>query len=57
MARYTEARCRLCRRSGEKLMLKGDKCITKCEIDKKPKAPGPQPNRRRRKSDNGVHLR
>ncbi len=57
MARYTEARCRLCRRSGEKLMLKGDKCITKCVFDKKPKAPGPQPNRRRRISDYGVHLR
>jgi small subunit ribosomal protein S4 len=36
MARYTEARCRLCRRSGEKLMLKGDKCLTKCIFDKRP---------------------
>jgi small subunit ribosomal protein S4 len=40
MARYTEARCRLCRRSSEKLMLKGDKCLTHCVFDKKPKAPG-----------------
>jgi len=57
MARYTEARCRLCRRSGEKLMLKGDKCLTHCVFDKKPKAPGPQTARRRRISDRGVQLR
>ncbi|MDD4635848.1 MAG: 30S ribosomal protein S4 [Dehalococcoidales bacterium] len=57
MARYTEARCRLCRRSGEKLMLKGDKCLTRCVFDKKPKAPGPQTARRRRISDHGVQLR
>jgi small subunit ribosomal protein S4 len=57
MARYTEARCRLCRRSGEKLMLKGDKCVTKCVFDKKPKPPGPQTARRRRISDHGIQLR
>ncbi|MBN1369573.1 MAG: 30S ribosomal protein S4 [Dehalococcoidaceae bacterium] len=57
MARYTEARCRLCRRSGEKLMLKGDKCITRCIFDKRPKPPGPQLGRRRRLSDRGVQLR
>jgi len=57
MARYTEARCRLCRRSGEKLMLKGDKCITRCTFDKRPKPPGPQLGRRRRLSDRGVQLR
>ena len=57
MARYTEARCRLCRRSGEKLMLKGDKCLTKCVFDKKPKPPGPQIGRRRRLSDRGIQLR
>jgi small subunit ribosomal protein S4 len=57
MARYTEAVCRLCRRSGDKLFLKGDKCVTKCIIEKRPKPPGPQPARRRRLSDRGMQLR
>ncbi|MCL1885531.1 MAG: 30S ribosomal protein S4 [Dehalococcoidia bacterium] len=57
MARYTEAKCRLCRRSGDKLFLKGDKCITKCVFDKRPKPPGPQLSRRRRLSDRGMQLR
>jgi len=57
MARYTEGKCRLCRRSGEKLMLKGDKCVTKCTLDKRPKPPGPQLSRRRRMSDRGLQLR
>lgn len=57
MARYTAAVCRLCRRSGDKLMLKGDKCITKCTLDKRPKPPGPQLGRRRRISDRGLQLR
>ena len=57
MARYTAAVCRLCRRSGEKLMLKGAKCITKCTLDKRPKPPGPQLGRRRRPSERGLQLR
>ncbi len=57
MARYIAAVCRLCRRSGEKLMLKGSKCITKCTLDKRPKPPGPPPQRRRRLSDRGGQLR
>lgn len=57
MARYTAAVCRLCRRNGEKLMLKGSKCITKCTLDKKPRPPGPPPARRRRISDRGNQLR
>ncbi|MCL2140736.1 MAG: 30S ribosomal protein S4 [Dehalococcoidia bacterium] len=57
MARYTEAKCRLCRRSGEKLFLKGDKCVAKCVFDKRPKPPGPQLSRRRRLSDRGMQLR
>ncbi|MCL2615368.1 MAG: 30S ribosomal protein S4 [Dehalococcoidia bacterium] len=57
MARYTEAKCRLCRRSGDKLFLKGDKCLTKCVFDKRPKPPGPQLSRRRRLSDRGMQLR
>ncbi|UCE97334.1 MAG: 30S ribosomal protein S4 [Dehalococcoidia bacterium] len=57
MARYTGSVCRLCRRSGDKLMLKGDKCITKCTLEKRPKPPGPQIGRRRRISDRGLQLR
>ena len=58
MARYTAAVCRLCRRSGEKLMLKGSRCFTpKCALDKRPKPPGQQIGRRRRVSDRGLQLR
>ena len=59
MARYTDAVCRLCRRSGEKLFLKGSRCFTpKCSIDKRPKTPGQQHTGRRRKiSDRGLQLR
>ncbi|MFQ5997536.1 MAG: 30S ribosomal protein S4 [Dehalococcoidales bacterium] len=59
MARYTGAVCRLCRRSGEKLFLKGDRCFTpKCSVDKRPKPPGQQQLRRRQKlSDRGLQLR
>ena len=38
-------------------MLKGDRCLTKCTFDKRPKAPGPQLTRRRRLSDRGVQIR
>lgn len=57
MARYTEAVCRLCRRSGEKLLLKGSKCINHCTLDKRAKPPGQQIGRRRRLSDRGLQLR
>ncbi len=59
MGRYTAAVCRLCRRSGEKLMLKGDRCFTpKCGVEKRPKPPGQQISRRRRRiSDRGLQLR
>ncbi len=58
MARYTGAVCRLCRRSGEKLFIKGDRCFTpKCALDKRPKPPGPQIGRRRRFSDRALQLR
>jgi len=57
MARYTAAVCRLCRRSGEKLMLKGSRCIAKCTLDKRPKPPGQQSSRRYRLSERGLHLR
>jgi len=58
MARTIEAKCRQCRRIGEKLMLKGEKCITKCTIDKRNSPPGQHGNsRRRRVSDRGMQLR
>ncbi|MCX8125616.1 MAG: 30S ribosomal protein S4, partial [Dehalococcoidia bacterium] len=58
MARTIGAKCRLCRRIGEKLMLKGDKCITKCTIDKRNTPPGQHGSDRRRKlSDRGMQLR
>jgi small subunit ribosomal protein S4 len=59
MARYTGAVCRLCRRSGEKLFLKGSRCFTpKCEIDKRNKPPGQAGGKRRRRiSDRGLQLR
>jgi len=59
MARYVGPVCRLCRRSGEKLMLKGDRCFTpKCGIDRRNRAPGSQKSARfRRLSDRGVQLR
>jgi small subunit ribosomal protein S4 len=59
MARYTEAVCRLCRRSGEKLLLKGARCFTpKCAVDKRPKPPGQGSGRRRRRfSDRALQLR
>lgn len=57
MARYTGAVCRICRRSGDKLFLKGDKCVTKCTFEKRSTPPGPKPTRRRRLSDRGMQLR
>ena len=58
MARYTASVCRLCRRSGEKLMLKGSRCFTaKCAMDRRGKAPGQQLGRRRKLSDRGLQLR
>lgn len=60
MARYTGAVCRLCRRSGEKLFLKGARCFTpKCGVDKRPKPPGQAGagRRRRRFSDRALQLR
>ncbi len=59
MARYTASVCRLCRRSGEKLMLKGSRCLSpKCALDRRGKPPGQQFGRRRRRlSDRGFQLR
>ncbi len=59
MARYLEAKCRLCRREGEKLYLKGGKCYSdKCPIERRPYAPGMHGQSRRQKvSDYGTQLR
>jgi small subunit ribosomal protein S4 len=58
MARMIGPNCRLCRRSGEKLMLKGDRCFTpKCAIEKRPRPPGKAQGSRRRLSDRGIQLR
>ncbi len=58
MARYTGPVCRLCRRAGEKLLLKGGRCFTpKCAVDKRNKPPGQvQAKRRPKISDHGMHL-
>jgi len=48
----------MCRRSGEKLFLKGARCFTpKCSVDKRPKPPGQQFRRRPKISDRGMQLR
>ncbi len=57
MARYTGAVCRLCRRSSDKLFLKGMKCYTKCTLDKRPRPPGQHSHRRAKVSDRGLQLR
>jgi len=58
VAKYTGAKCRLCRRQGTKLFLKGEKCYTpKCPIEKRPYAPGQHGQRRQRLSDYALQLR
>jgi small subunit ribosomal protein S4 len=58
MARYTDAVCRLCRREGLKLYLKGSRCYTKkCGFERRPTPPGQHIVRRRKVSEYGVQLR
>ena len=58
MARYTGATCRLCRREGMKLFLKGDRCYTdKCAFVRRSFAPGQHGASRKKLSDYGVQLR
>lgn len=58
MARHTDAVCRLCRREGVKLFLKGQRCYTeKCAIDRRAYPPGQQGQARPRFSEYGVQLR
>ncbi|HHY12845.1 MAG TPA: 30S ribosomal protein S4 [Firmicutes bacterium] len=56
MSRYTGPVCRLCRREGQKLYLKGEKCFTKCTFEKRSSAPGMH-TRMRRPSEYGLQLR
>ena len=58
MARYTGPVCRICRRRGDKLYLKGERCYSpKCAFERRPNPPGPRPARRRKVSDRGLQLR
>ncbi len=58
MARNLDPKCRQCRREGEKLFLKGEKCFTdKCAIDRRNFAPGQHGQKKTRLSDYGVQLR
>jgi small subunit ribosomal protein S4 len=58
MARYTGPVCRLCRREGEKLFLKGEKCAKNaCPVGKRPTAPGQHGTSRKKLSEYGLQLR
>ena len=58
MARYTGATCRLCRREGMKLFLKGDRCYTdKCAFARRSYAPGQHGADKKKMSNYGVQLR
>jgi small subunit ribosomal protein S4 len=58
MARYTASVCRLCRREGAKLFLKGTRCYTKkCSFERRPSPPGQHGVRRRKVGDFGLQLR
>lgn len=58
MAKYTDADCRLCRREGAKLFLKGDRCLSKkCAMERRPSIPGQHPNTRKKPSEYQTQLR
>lgn len=58
MGRYTGPVCRLCRRLGEKLLLKGERCLgPKCAVERRSGPPGQRKGRRRKVSDYGLQLR
>jgi small subunit ribosomal protein S4 len=58
MARYTESVCRICRREGAKLFLKGTRCYTKkCAFERRPSPPGQHGVRRRKVGEYGLQLR
>ena len=58
MARYTSAVCRLCRREGQKLFLKGERCYSdKCSVARRSYAPGQHGQGRKKTSEYGLQLR
>ena len=57
MARYTGPVCKLCRREGEKLFLKGDRCYFKCAFERRSYAPGQHGQSREKQKDYGIRLR
>lgn len=58
MARYTDAVCRLCRREGQKLFLKGDRCYNgKCALERRAYPPGQHGQGRSKTSEYGTQLR
>ena len=58
MSRYTDANCKLCRREGQKLFLKGERCYSsKCAIERRNYAPGQHGQARKKMSDYGLQLR
>jgi small subunit ribosomal protein S4 len=58
MARYTDASCKLCRREGEKLFLKGQRCYTdKCAYGRRSYAPGQHGMQKKKVSEYGIQLR
>ncbi len=58
MARYTGAVCKLCRREGKKLFLKGERCYTgKCALERRSYAPGQHGQSRKKNSEYGMQLR
>jgi small subunit ribosomal protein S4 len=58
LGRYTGPSCRLCRREGVKLFLKGERCYTpKCAVERRAEPPGQHGQSRRKPSEYGVQLR
>ena len=58
MARYKDEQCRICRREGQKLFLKGSRCYTdKCSITRRNYAPGQHGQKRKKLSEYGTQLR
>lgn len=58
MARYTGPACRLCRREGTKLFLKGDRCLSeKCSVSRRALPPGPHSGNQKKPKEYGMQLR
>ena len=57
MARYTGPVCKLCRREGQKLFLKGERCYFKCAFERKSYPPGEHGQSREKQKDYGIRLR